>query len=281
MIVPCYRHGIFLDDCIDSIKAQTWLRSSIVVVDDGSDDPETIEALARLDRDPESTVLRQPANPGPSAARNRALAELDASYVLPIDADDKLLPDALERMVARLEEAPAENVGYVYPHAQHFGNRSDYCTSPAYNLWLLMQENYFPAPALFDRRVFGRGGVAYPEDDRGRPRGLGPDPPAGRTRRPRAARRRADLPLPAPGLQPRQRGRLRARPFHATIERRHPPLYRNRDAIKAHWAPALSLVLYEEGGEAGAKPTSPTCLRRPAPISRYWRVRSWPTACAR
>ncbi len=74
VIVPCYRHGIFLDACIASIKAQTLTPDSIVVVDDGSDDPETIEALARLDDDPQVTVLRQAENLGPSAARNRALA---------------------------------------------------------------------------------------------------------------------------------------------------------------------------------------------------------------
>ena len=52
VIVPCYRHGIFIDACIASIKAQTLAPASIVVVDDGSDDPETNEALARLDEDP-------------------------------------------------------------------------------------------------------------------------------------------------------------------------------------------------------------------------------------
>ena len=88
---------------------------AIVVVDDGSDDLETFEALARLDDDPEVTVLRQPGNRGPSAARNRALAQLETSYVLPIDADDELLPDALERMLAQLEAAP-EDVGFVYPN---------------------------------------------------------------------------------------------------------------------------------------------------------------------
>lgn len=244
VIVPCFRHGIFLGECIASIKAQTLAPAQIVVVDDGSEDPETIEALARLELDPEVTVLRLPVNSGPSTARNRALEELETAYMLPIDADDKLLPDALERMLARLEAAPAD-VGFVYPHAQHFGNRSDFVQLPAYNLWLLMQENYCPAPALFDMRLFGESGVGYPEDvvvghedwdlilqlaERG-VRGLHADGPTFLYRRQGFSR------VNAVDYGPHA--------FHEAIERRHPELYGKRDSIKASWAPGVSIVLLD------------------------------------
>lgn len=247
VIVPCYRHGIFLDECIDSIKAQTMAPARVVVVDDGSDDPETIEALDRLEGDPGLAVLRLPVNGGPSIARNRGLAELETSYVLSIDADDRLLPDALERMLAQLERAP-ENVGFVYPHAQHIGNRSDYVQLPAYNLWLLMQENYCPAPALFDRRVFEGTGVEYPEDivvgheDWDLILQL-------------AEREIHGLHADGPTFLYRKQGFSRVNAveygphsFHQSIERRHPSLYLNADEIKAGWAPALSIVLLDEDG---------------------------------
>ncbi|HSR93482.1 MAG TPA: glycosyltransferase family A protein, partial [Solirubrobacterales bacterium] len=247
VIVPCYRHGIFLDQCIDSIRAQTLTPAKVVIVDDGSDDPETIEALDRLEEDPALTVLRLPVNGGPSIARNRGLAELDTSYVLSIDADDRLLPDALEQMLAQLERAP-ENVGFIYPHAQHIGNRSDYVQLPAYNLWLLMQENYCPAPALFDRRVFEATGVEYPEDivvgheDWDLILQL-------------AEREIEGLHADGPTFLYRKLGFSRVNAveygphsFHRSIERRHPSLYLNADQIKAHWAPALSIVLLDEGG---------------------------------
>ncbi|HEY8808821.1 MAG TPA: glycosyltransferase [Solirubrobacterales bacterium] len=245
VIVPCYRHGIFLDACIASIKAQTHPAAQIVVVDDGSEDPETIDALARLDDDPEVTVLRQPANAGPSAARNRALGQLDTSYFLPIDADDELLPDALERMLAQLESAPGE-VGFVYPNAQHIGNQVNYVESPAYNLWLLMEQNYCPAPALFDRRLFEETGVAYPEEivvgheDWDLVLQL-------------AERDVRGMPAEGPTFHYRKQGFSRVHAvdygpdsFHKTIEGRHPHLYLNRDSIKAEWAPALSVVLLDE-----------------------------------
>lgn len=249
VIVPCYRHGIFIDECIGSIKAQTLAPASIVVVDDGSEDPETIEALDRLEEDPEVTLLRREVNAGPSAARNEALAQLQTSYVLPIDADDKLLPDALEGMVAKLEGAP-EDVGFVYPHVQHIGNRSDYVRMPVYNLWLLIQGNYCPAPALFDRRVF-EAGLAYPEDivvghedwdlvlqlaERG-VRGVHADGPTFLYRRQGFSR------VNAVEYGPHV--------FQETIERRHPSLYGKRDAIKARWAPALSILPLDDGTSAG------------------------------
>ena len=244
--VPCFQHGIFLDQCIRSIKGQTMRPQNIVIVDDDSEDPETITALEHWERDPEVTVLRQPANLGPSAARNRALELFDTNYALWIDADDVLLPGALDSMVAKLEAAPA-NVGFIYPHAQHIGNRADYVEMPAYNLWLLMQENYCPSPALFDRRVFAVGGVSYAEDlvvghedwdlilqlAEHDIQGLHADGPTFLYRKQGFSR------ISAADYGPND--------FHEAIERHHPALYRNRARIKAEWAPALSIVLLDDG----------------------------------
>ncbi|HTT93530.1 MAG TPA: glycosyltransferase [Solirubrobacterales bacterium] len=244
IIVPCFRHGVFIADCIESIKSQTLAPSRVVVVDDGSDDPETIAALAALDRDPAIEVLRQESNLGPSAARNRALEVLDTNYVLPIDADDKLLPDAVELMVGQLETAP-ENVGFVYPHVRHFGNRDDFVRMPAYNLWLLMVENYCPAPALFDRRVFDEGGVRYPEEivvghedwdlilQLGG-RGVYGIHAAGPTF---LYRRLGFSRVNAIDYGPHQ--------FHDLVRKRHAVLYDAATEIKVAWAPAVSILLLD------------------------------------
>jgi glycosyltransferase involved in cell wall biosynthesis len=248
VIVPCYRHGLFLEDCIASIKAQTHAPAAIVVVDDCSDDQETVETLARLEEDPDVTVLRQPSNAGPSAARNRALRHLETSYFLPVDADDELLPDALERMLASLERAP-ENVGFVYPCAQHVGNQVDCFEPPSFNVWLLMEQNYCAAPALFDRRLFVGTGVEYPEEivvgheDWDLILQL-------------VERDVEGIPADKPTFLYRKQGFSRVSAveygpveFDETIERRHPHLYLNRDAIKARWAPRAQHRAARRGGE--------------------------------
>jgi GT2 family glycosyltransferase len=248
VVVPCFQHGRFLPECLDSIRRQTLPAAQVVVVDDASEDAETRDVLELVEDEGWATVLRLERNSGPSVARNRALARVSASYVLPLDADDTLFDDALEVMVDQLEHAPAD-VGFVYPNPQHFGNRHDYVEVPEYNLHLLLSENYCPATSLFDRRVFDAG-VRYGEDlvlghedwdlvlqlaDRG----VWGEPAHG------------------PTFRYRKRGFSRvdavthaALRRDAEIHRRHPRLYEQADRIKARWAPALSVVLLGDGDAA-------------------------------
>lgn len=241
VIVPCYQHGRFLPEAIASLHAQTLQPERIVVVDDASADSETSQVLDELDRDPLVTVIRLAVNSGPSVARNRALAEIGESYVLPLDADDILLPGALEAMVEQIERAPA-STGFIYPNVQHFGNRHDYYPAPAYNLDVLLSDNYCAATTLFDRRVFDAG-LRYPEDivfgheDWDLVLQM-------------AERRIYGEPAEVPTFMYRKRGFSRVNAvhygpdsFHKQIELRHPALYGRRERIKAEWAPALSVVL--------------------------------------
>jgi len=243
VIVPCFQHGRFLPAAIESIRAQTLPAARIVVVDDASRDEETIAALAAIERDERVTVIRLERNSGPSTARNQALAQVRESYVLPLDADDLLLPTALADMVEQLELAP-EDVGFVYPNVQHFGNRHDYYVAPSYNLHLLLDNNYCAATSLFDRRVFDAG-VLYPEEVVSghedwdliltmAERGIHGEPAHGATF---LYRKRGFSRVNAVDYGPNS--------FHQVIEKRHPALYGRRDEIKARWAPALSLILFD------------------------------------
>jgi len=243
VIVPCFQHGRFLPAAIESIRAQTLPPARIVVVDDASRDEETIAALAAVERDERVTVIRLEHNSGPSTARNRALAQVRENYVLPLDADDLLLPTALADMVEQLELAP-EHVGFVYPNVQHFGNRHDYYTALSYNLHLLLDNNYCAATSLFDRRVFDAG-IRYPEEVVSghedwdliltmAEHGIHGEPAHGATF---LYRKRGFSRVNAVDYGPNS--------FHQVIGKRHPALYERRDEIKAHWAPALSLVLID------------------------------------
>ncbi len=243
VVVPCFRHGQYLEDALASVRRQTLPAARVVVVDDASDDAETIAALERVERAGWATVLRQPERGGPSAARNRALEGATERYVLPLDADDELFPWTLESMVAQIERAP-ENVGFVYPNAQHFGHRNDAYEPPAYNLHVLLDNNYCAATSLFDRRVFAAG-IGYAEElthgheDWDLILTLAEHGVIGE----RALE---------PSFRYRKKGFSRVSGVnHAqlspaeTMARRHPRLYGRRDAIKAAWAPALSVILQD------------------------------------
>jgi glycosyltransferase involved in cell wall biosynthesis len=156
VIVPCHNDGRYLPTCLTSIRTQTYPALEIVVVDDGSTDPETCELLAQLDHDPEITLLRLPSNRGPAAARNVALEHIRGSYVLPVDADNLLERDAIANLVEQLNGA-GEQIGFIYPNLQFFGNRRDYFEAPTFNLYALLQHNYCDTCSLVDREVFDAG----------------------------------------------------------------------------------------------------------------------------
>jgi glycosyltransferase involved in cell wall biosynthesis len=162
VITPCFNHGRPLRECVESIRAQSYPDVELIVIDDCSTEAETKDYLRQLDDADDVQVVRMPRNGGPSAARNRGIAQSSGRYVLPVDADNLLLPDAIERLVAQLQTA-GSHVGFIYQNCQYFGNREDYFEPPTYNPYLLARENYIDTCALIDRAVFDLG-FSYPED---------------------------------------------------------------------------------------------------------------------
>ena len=104
VVVPCYNSHAFLAHTLGSIRSQTWRDFEIVVVDDGSTDPDTLRVLDALGDD--VRLVRQP-NGGLPAARNAGIAAAAGSFIVPLDSDDWLDPRALEAMVEALGAAPA------------------------------------------------------------------------------------------------------------------------------------------------------------------------------
>lgn len=101
VVIPCWNQAHFLGAAIESVLAQEYPELELVVVDDGSED-NSIEVAARY---PGVRRLRQP-NSGVAVARNRGLAESRGDYVVFLDADDRLLPNALEVGVGELRAHP-------------------------------------------------------------------------------------------------------------------------------------------------------------------------------
>ncbi len=91
VIIPCYNQAHFLYEAIESVLAQTHHDFEIIVVDDGSTDS-TAEVAAGH---PDVRYVRQP-NRGVATARNTGLRESEGEYLVFLDADDHLLPAALE-----------------------------------------------------------------------------------------------------------------------------------------------------------------------------------------
>lgn len=112
VIVPCYRYGRFLRDCVGSVLDQPLADVRVLIIDDASPDdtPEVAAALAA--EDPRVEVRRHAVNRGHIATYNEGIEWAAADYMLLLSADDFLLPGALERAVAFLDDH--SEVGFVY-----------------------------------------------------------------------------------------------------------------------------------------------------------------------
>src|SRR4051812_38436284 len=101
IVIPCYNQAHFLPEAINSVRSQTYSHTEVIVVDDGSIDNASEVARAY----PEVHCITQ-RNHGLSAARNTGLRNSKGSFLVFLDADDRLLPNAIEAGYASLKSHP-------------------------------------------------------------------------------------------------------------------------------------------------------------------------------
>ena len=130
----------------------------MIVVDDGSTDPATHQALDALPGEVE--VLRQ-SNQGVAYARNAGLARVQTPYVLVLDADDRLAPGALALLRTALNEHP--NAGFAYGDQRFFGAWSGESRFPAYDPLRLLDRHLIGLTALTRVEVIRATGGYDPE----------------------------------------------------------------------------------------------------------------------
>jgi cellulose synthase/poly-beta-1,6-N-acetylglucosamine synthase-like glycosyltransferase len=117
VIVPAYNEAASIGDTIASLLAQSARPARVIVVDDGSTD-----ATGEIARGYGVDVVRPPQNTGSKAgAQNFALPLVDTPFVMAIDADTTLAPDAIELLARAFDdERTAAACGYVIP--RHVGS---------------------------------------------------------------------------------------------------------------------------------------------------------------
>ncbi|WP_433476240.1 glycosyltransferase family 2 protein [Spirillospora sp. CA-142024] len=105
VIVPVFDCRDTVGGALESVFAQTLpaAQVEVIAVDDGSSDgsAELLDELSRAED--RLTVVHQPNSGGPGAPRNRGLEQASGKYVFFLDADDRLGPEALERMTSMAE----------------------------------------------------------------------------------------------------------------------------------------------------------------------------------
>lgn len=148
VIIPCFNQGHFLDEAVTSVLNQTFRDFEIIVVDDGSDDPASVALLEDYRR--ERTRVVHTTNQGLAAARNNGIRAAAGTYILPLDADDRIGETYLEAAVRVLERDP--EVGIVYCDAAYFGEREGLLDLPPFEMDRMLTDNIIFCSALFRRK---------------------------------------------------------------------------------------------------------------------------------
>ena len=114
LIVPVYNvDAVYLEACIASVRAQTYERWELCLCDDRSTRAETIAVLDRvLGSDPRIRVRRLPKNLGIAGASNAAVQMATGSYLVMLDNDDELTPNALQEMANAVIANPSIDAIY-------------------------------------------------------------------------------------------------------------------------------------------------------------------------
>ncbi len=154
IIMPCYNDGKYMEEAVASVKAQTYPQWELIIVDDGSDDEETVQIIKRMET--EQIKVLHTDHIRPAGARNYGIRHADGTYILPLDADDRIDKTYIEKAVEMIESD--SRIGVVYCEADMFGERNGKWNLPEYSFQSMLLDNVVFVTALFYRKDWERVG---------------------------------------------------------------------------------------------------------------------------
>lgn len=153
-IIPYYNNGATIQETIDSIFNQSFSNFDIWIIDDGSTDPASLTKLQELKANNRITILEQ-ANAGPSVARNLAIRQCTSQIIIPLDADDKILPGAIEKALPYFSN---ERIAAVYGDNLLFGEESQVKKQQPFNMQTALLYNGVAMCSFIRKAAFEKSG---------------------------------------------------------------------------------------------------------------------------
>ena len=152
IIVINYNYSRFLDDCLTSIRNQTFIDYELIFVDDGSTE-EWLPIVTKYH--PDQIIAND--HQGVVLTRIDAVKASSGEYVCFIDADDKIAPDYIEKCVETLDSDSQIAIAYTDCH-KFDENKDDLIEFREYNQLYLQKGNYILGSALFRRKAYNEVG---------------------------------------------------------------------------------------------------------------------------
>lgn len=167
VVITCYKLAKYLPEAVESIKRQTMKDWEVVIVDDASPDETPIVAKRLVASDRRIRYIRNKSNLYLAGALNAGITEARGKYIVPLDADNTLAPNALKLLSEALDRdrglhiaygavqfvkddgAPDESAGYdgvsSWPGEFSFGAQ-------------MIHRNQVPSTSMYRRSVWERVG---------------------------------------------------------------------------------------------------------------------------
>ncbi|WP_010601856.1 glycosyltransferase family 2 protein [Pedobacter agri] len=159
VIIPCYNHGQYVQEAIDSVLTYQDQPVEIIIIDDGSTDEFTISKIEELKQ--EGFKVIQHPNAGLAFSRNVGISAAQGKYILPLDADNKIKADYIRKALPVLENNEAD---IVYSRPIFFGDVTPdrIFSSREFDAVSLLYGNYIDACAIYRKDVWHKN-IGYDE----------------------------------------------------------------------------------------------------------------------
>lgn len=175
VIIPVFNAERYLERCVRSILAQSYLDFDLYLVNDSSKDGSGTLCDSLAAEDERARVIHFDQNRGVSAARNRGMAEADGTWLCFIDADDWVTPSYLQELADAVTDGSCDlvigGIRSVYP-----GDREVYAVPEPMELapgdgktaeWLELFRSFLmfgPVVKLYRKQLLQRHAICFPED---------------------------------------------------------------------------------------------------------------------
>lgn len=151
IIIPCYNQAQYLHEVLDSVLGLGYQIWECIIVNDGSLDNTEEVAKHFCEKDNRFKYIYKE-NGGVSAARNTGIKSSSGEFILPLDADDLIGPDFIDKALQRFNNFPDTKL--VYCKAQLFGDRIGDWNLDAYNYETLLFENIIFCTAMYRKKDY-------------------------------------------------------------------------------------------------------------------------------
>lgn len=119
VVIPVHNVERYIGGCIESVLSQTYQDFEVIIVDDCTQD-NSIRIVESYESE-KIKIVRHDKNKGLSAARNTGVSHCSGNYLLFLDSDDTLKPEALEKCIAVIKSHGSDIVSFNSQHIDDSG----------------------------------------------------------------------------------------------------------------------------------------------------------------